>query len=268
MRTLGIIAGFGRLPVEVAKAARSMGDRVVAIGVLETVDAELKIVANTYYAVNIGLLHNIIETLKQEQVSEVILIGKVNKELLFQGIQMDHKMQLLLAGLPNHNDDTLMMAFVKELMASGIKVLDQTSYIRPLVPQEGVITTRQPSDTEWQDIKFGFSIAKEIGRLDIGQTVIIKDLTVMAVEAIEGTDAAIRRGSQLAKGGAVVVKTAKPQQDVRFDMPGIGPNTLQSMIDAGAVVLAIEAGKTLLVDREQVVRLANEHGIVIVATNG
>lgn len=268
MKTLGIIAGFGRLPVEVAKAARDSGSRVVAVGVLETVDPELKTAADTYYAVNIGLLNTIIDTLKQEQVSEVIFIGKVNKELLFQGIKMDSKMQAVLSTLPDQNDDTLMMAFVREFLAAGIKVLDQTIYIKSLVPQEGVITTRQPQAAEWLDIKFGFTMAKEIGRLDIGQTVIIKDRAVVAVEAIEGTDAAIKRGGQLAKGGAVVVKTAKPQQDLRFDMPGIGPNTLQSMIDAGATVLAIEAGKTLLVDREQVIKLADANGITIVVVSG
>lgn len=268
MKSLGIIAGVGRLPVEVARAARNAGNRVVAIGVLDAVDPELKTAADTYYAVNIGLLGEIIATLKQAQISEVILIGKVSKELLFQGIQMDSKMQMLLAGLADHNDDTLMLAFVKELMLAGIKVLDQTVYIQPLLPQEGVLTARKPSETEWADIKFGFAMAKEIGRLDIGQTVIVKDRAVLAVEAIEGTDAAIRRGGNLGKGGAVVAKTAKPQQDVRFDMPGVGPNTMQSVIEAGASVLVIEAGKTLLVDREQVIKMAEEHDIAIVAING
>jgi UDP-2,3-diacylglucosamine hydrolase len=267
MNTLGIIAGFGRLPVEVAKAVRETGRRVIAIGVLDSVDHELQNVVDAYYAINVGQLTAIIDTLKQEQVAEIVLIGKVNKELLFQGIMMDGKMRALLASLPNNNDDTLMLAFVREFVMSGMQVLDQTLYIQPLLAQEGLCTARQPSDAEWQDIEYGFAMAKEIGRLDIGQTVVVKNKAVLAVEAIEGTDAAIRRGGQLAQGGAIVAKVAKPQQDVRFDMPGVGTNTLQSMIEAGAKVLVVEAGKTLLVDRAKVIKMADEHGIAIVAIN-
>lgn len=265
MSTLGIIAGFGRLPVEVAQAVHGQYDRVIAVGVLESVDAELSSVVDAYHAINIGQLTTLLETLKQEQVSEVILIGKVNKDLLFQGIRMDNSMKTLLAGLPDQNDDTLMLAFVRALLSAGLKVLDQTAYIRALVPVEGVLTKRQPTEEEWRDIEYGFVMAKEIGRLDIGQTIVVKNRAVLAVEAIEGTDAAIRRGGQLGNGGAIVVKTAKPQQDLRFDMPGIGPHTLQSMIEVKAQVLAIEAGKTLVVDRSTVVKMADEHGIALVA---
>lgn len=264
MGVLGIIAGWGRLPVEVAKAVRDRYDKVVAIAVLESVDEELRSVVDAYHAVNIGQLTELLGIMKQEQVSEVILIGKVSKDLLFRDIRLDDRMKKLLAGLPNHNDDTLMLAFVRELACAGLKVLDQTAYIRTLLAAEGVMTERQPTEAEWQDIEYGYIMAKEIGRLDIGQTIVVKSRAVLAVEAIEGTDAAIRRGGQLAKTGAVVVKTAKPQQDVRFDMPGVGPQTIQSMIDADAKVLAIEAGKTILVDRKTIVSMANEHGIAIV----
>ncbi len=265
MGTLGIIAGIGRLPVEVAKAARIRYDRVIAIAVLENVDAELSSTVDAYHAINIGQLAVLLETLKQEKVSELILIGKVNKDLLFRDIRMDDRMKALLNGLPDQNDDTLMFAFVRELLFAGFRVLDQTKYIRTLLPEEGTLTARQPTEREWQDIEYGYKMVKEIGRLDIGQTIVVKNRAVLAVEAIEGTDAAIRRGGLLGKSGAVVVKAAKPQQDVRFDMPGVGPQTLQSMIDANAGVLAIEAGKTLLVDRDTVVKMADEHGIAIVA---
>jgi DUF1009 family protein len=265
MAVLGIIAGFGRLPVEVAKAVRGRYDRVIAVGVLDSVDAELSHVVDAYHAVNVGQLAALLETLKQEHVSQVILIGKVSKDLLFQGIRMDDRMKALLAGLPNHNDDTLMLAFVRELLSDGMQVLDQTEYIRALLAAEGVLTARRPTEMEWQDIEFGFSMVREIGRLDIGQTIVVKNRAVLAVEAIEGTDAAIRRGGQLGKEGAVVVKAAKPRQDIRFDMPAVGPQTLQSMIEANAKVLAVEAEKTLLVDREKIVDMADEHGIAIVA---
>lgn len=265
MGTLGIIAGFGRLPVLVARAVRGKYNRVVGIGVLESVDTELSGVVDAYHAINIGQLSVLLDTLRQENITEVILIGKVNKDLLFQGIRMDDRMRALLSQLPNHNDDTLMLAFVSTLLAAGLKVLDQAEYIPALLATEGALSARQPSEEEWRDIEFGFAMAKEIGRLDIGQTIIVKQGAVLAVEAIEGTDAAIRRGGQLGKTGAVVVKVAKPLQDLRFDLPSVGSQTLQSMIDVNAKVLAVEAGKTLLVDREALVKMADEHNIAIVA---
>ena len=265
MGTLGIIAGFGRLPVLVARAVRGKYDRVVGIGVLESVDPALSSVVDAYHAINIGQLSVLLDTLKQEKITEVILIGKVNKDLLFQGICMDDRMRALLAQLPNHNDDTLMLAFVNTLLAAGLKVLDQAEYIPALLAAEGVLSARRPSVEEWRDIEFGFALAKEIGRLDIGQTIVVKQGAVLAVEAIEGTDAAIRRGGQLGKTGAVVVKVAKPLQDLRFDLPSVGLQTLQSMIDVNAGVLAVEAGKTLLVDREELVKIADKHNIAIVA---
>lgn len=265
MGTLGIIAGFGRLPVLVAQAVRGKYDRVVGIGVLESVDPELSSVVDGYHAINVGQLSHLLETLKQEKVTEVILIGKVNKDLIFQGIRMDEQMKALLSRLPNQNDDTLMLAFVSTLLSAGLKVLDQAEYIPALLPAEGTLSARQPTEEEWRDIEFGFKMAKEIGRLDIGQTIVVKQSAVLAVEAIEGTDAAIRRGGQLGKTGAVVVKVAKPQQDLRFDLPGAGPQTLQSMIDVGARVLAVEAGKTLLVDRDTLLKMADEHDIAVVA---
>jgi len=249
MGTLGIIAGFGRLPVLVARAVRGKYDRVVGIGVLESVDTELSGVVDAYHAINIGQLSVLLDTLRQENITEVILIGKVNKDLLFQGIRMDDRMRALLSQLPNHNDDTLMLAFVSTLLAAGLKVLDQAEYIPALLATEGTLSARQPSEEEWRDIEFGFAMAKEIGRLDIGQTIVVKQGAVLAVEAIEGTDAAIRRGGQLGKTGAVVVKVAKP-------LP---------MIEVNAKVLAVEAGKTLLVDREALVKIADEHNIAIVA---
>lgn len=197
MRTLGIIAGIGRLPVEVARATRGTKyDRVIAIGVLENVDGELGRVVDACHMINIGQLATLLETLKREKVTEVILIGKVTKELLFQNIRIDDRMKALLSGLPDQNDDTLMYAFVRELIFAGLKVLDQTKYIRGLMPAEGVLTARCPTEEEWQDIEYGYDLVKEIGRLDIGQTIVVKNRAVLAVEAIEGTDAAIRRGGR------------------------------------------------------------------------
>lgn len=266
MKKVGLLAGLGKLPVEFARAARGMGFAVIAIALLPEVDEELSTAADATYAINVGELDRIITTLKGEGVTEATMIGKVTKELVFNGTQRpDQRMQKLLAGLANQQDDTLMLAFVRELAAEGIGVLDQTALIKMLMPAPGVLTKRQPSEQEKADMDFGFSMAKHMGGLDIGQTVVVKNRAVMAVEAIEGTDACIKRGGQLGCGGVTVVKTAKPKQDMRFDVPSVGLTTIRSMLEAGATALAIEAGKTLLVERNAVLDLANRHNLVIVA---
>jgi DUF1009 family protein len=269
MDKIGLIAGVGRLPVEFARAASGMGFAVIAAGVVLGVDPELKNVCSEYHQVTAGELSRLIAVFKEAGVTKITLLGKVTKELMFaakdsQPIKIDAQMQKLLAGLKDNSDDTIMLALVKEFALAGIGVLDQTEFIKRLLPQPGVLTKRQPTEAQQQDIEFGFQMAREIGRLDIGQTVIVKDRAVMAVEAIEGTDACIRRGGALGVNGVTVAKTAKPKQDSRFDMPGVGPDTLAAMIEVKAAVLAIEAGKTLLIDRAKVVQMADEHGIAIV----
>lgn len=266
MKTIGLLAGIGRLPVEFARAASGMGFTVIAVGVVPGVDPDLAGAAHKYHAISVGELGRILDTLKAEGVGEVTMLGKVTKELMFTGqVRLDERMQRLLAGLPDHSDDTIMLAFVRELAAAGIGVLDQTALIRALMPAPGVLTRRAPTAAEEADLEFGFRMARAIGALDIGQTVVVKNLAVLAVEAIEGTDACIRRGGELGRGGAVVAKTAKPNQDVRFDVPAVGVNTVLAMIEGGAAVLGIEAGRTLLVDKARVLALADENDIVIVA---
>lgn len=266
MKTIGLLAGVGRLPVEFARAARGMGFKVIAVGLLPGIDKELAAAADKFYAISVGELDKIITTLKAEEVSEVTMLGKVTKELMFAGeVKLDIRMQQLLAGLKDNSDDTIMLAFVREFAGEGIGVLDQTALIRALLPAPGLLSKRSPSDSERADMEFGFAMAKQIGGLDIGQTVVVKNLAVMAVEAIEGTDACIRRGGQLGRGGVVVAKVSKPNQDMRFDMPAVGPDTIAAMIEAKAAALVFEAGKTLLVDRQTVLRLAEEHSITIMA---
>jgi len=264
MKIIGLLAGIGRLPVEFARAARGMGFTVIAVGVVPGVDTELEQVADKTYHISVGQLQEIITTLKNASVTEVTMLGKVTKELMFTGaVQLDNRIKKLLASLSDNSDDTIMLAFVRELAGEGLGILDQTALLRTLMPGPGVLTNRKPTEEEQADLEFGFAMAKEIGRLDIGQTVVVKDCAVMAVEAIEGTDVCIRRGGELGRGGVRVAKVAKPNQDMRFDVPAVGPNTLESMIVAGATALVIEAGKTLLVDRETVIKMANDHGITI-----
>lgn len=266
MKTIGLLAGIGRLPVEFARAARGMGFAVITVAVVPGTDKELSTVSDKFFDISIGQLDTIMLKLAQEDIHEVTLLGKVTKELMFTGkIALDDRIKKLLATLPDYSDDTLMLAFVRELAAAGIRVLDQTQLIASLMPQPGVLTVRKPTAEECTDMKFGFTMAKQIGGLDIGQTVVVKNSAVLAVEAIEGTDACIKRGGKLGCGGVIVAKVAKPNQDMRFDVPGVGIATIHSMLEAEAVGLVIEAGKTLLIDQKAVVKLADAHGIAIVA---
>jgi DUF1009 family protein len=266
MKIIGLLAGTGGLPVQFARAARGMGFTVIAIGVVSGVDPELDQVANKTYHISVGQLQEILTTLKNEGVTEVTMLGKVTKELMFTGtVQLDDRIKKVLASLSDNSDDTIMLGFVRELMTEGFSILDQTALLKTLMPMPGVLTHRQPTAQEQADMDFGFTMAKEMGRLDIGQTVVVKNCAVMAVEAIEGTDVCIRRGGELGRGNVTVAKVAKPNQDLRFDIPTVGLTTLESMCAAKATALVIEAGKTLLVDREKVLNMANEHGITIVA---
>ena len=268
MENVGLLAGIGTLPGEFLDAAHLQGYRVICIAVIPGTDPELKEKADVYYEISAFKLNKIIKTLVRENVKEVTLLGKVTKEWLYK----DHVMPDLRAiKLLNHlrkqnfKDDTITLAIVDELKKDGISVLDQTKYLKPLMPGSQVFTKKQPTKDQWEDIKFGFDAAKTIGAMDLGQTVVVKDRAVMAVEAIEGTDACIKRGGLLAREGAVVVKTAKPGQDSRFDVPAIGLTTLKSMLESKCTVLAIEAHRTLFAEKEKVLELAEREGIVILA---
>lgn len=266
MEKIGLLAGAGRLPVECAKAARLLGYEVYAVALLPETDAELKTCTADCREISIAHLDAVLNYLKEKQVRKVTMIGKVTKELLFSGeVQPDARMLKLIMELPDRKDDTIMMMFVRELAKAGMEAFDQTALIRRLMPRRGVITKREPTAEERKDMEFGFRMAKEIGRLDVGQTAVVKNMAVMALEAIEGTDACIRRGGQLARGGAVVAKVAKPQQDDRFDVPTVGLETIKTMAEVGATALAIEADKTLLVEREEMVALAESNNITIAA---
>jgi len=266
MKRIGLLAGVGGLPVEFARAARGMGFTVIAVGVVPGVNPDLNNIADTTYHIGVGQLDEIITTLQREGVREITMLGKVTKELMFTGtVALDRRMQKVLASLPDNSDDTIMLAFVKEFLGAGFQILDQTALLKTLMPAPGVLTSREPSKQEQADMEFGFKMAKEMGGLDIGQTVVVKKCAVMAVEAIEGTDACIRRGGELGRGGITVAKTAKPSQDQRFDVPTVGLATLKTMCEVGAVALVIEAGKVLLIDRDKVLQMANDHNITILA---
>lgn len=266
LEKLGLLAGVGKLPVEYARAASQSDYEVYAVALLDQTDPAIADFAKDFRHISVAHLEAILNYLKDNDIHLVTMIGKVTKELLFDGsVLPDVKMLQLILSLPDRKDDTIMNAFVRELELIGCRTFDQTALIKKLMPPRGVLTRREPNESELQDMEFGFTIAKALGLLDIGQTAVVKSRAVMALEAIEGTDECIKRGGRLANGGAVVVKVSKPKQDNRFDVPTVGLKTIESMIEGGACALAIEADQTLLVEREKMIALAEEHGIAIVA---
>ncbi|MBI5057499.1 MAG: UDP-2,3-diacylglucosamine diphosphatase LpxI [Nitrospirae bacterium] len=269
-RLLGLIAGMGDLPKAVAAEAKNMGYRVVGIALQPPADESLKPFVDDFHKINIGRFGGLISLLKKLSITNAVMAGKVPKGLLYKhktSIIPDMKAVKLLFSLMNRADDTIMKAVVSELEKSGIKLHNTTDFTRNLLAPEGALTKKKPSKDELKDIEFGWDIAKKMGGLDIGQTVVVKELAVMAIEAIEGTDEAIKRGGSLTKKDAVVVKVSKPKQDMRFDVPVVGINTLHSMKSAGAKVLAIEAGKCIIVDKERFIKEADKEGMIVVGVS-
>ncbi|NLY29545.1 MAG: LpxI family protein [Firmicutes bacterium] len=268
MPTTAILAGKGKLPLVAAQGARARGDRVVVVGILGEVDPELSQLAHASYPVSLGQWQSIIDVLKMEKVENAYLMGGVSKELLFGNLTLDERIQRLLAGLREKNDNAVIEAFVNDLVGEGIMVRPQTELLEDIMPGPGVLTSKEPSSRVWADIHYGWRIAKAIAGLDVGQTVVVKDGAVLAVEAIDGTDATISRGGRLAHGGGVVVKVAKPAQDMRFDVPTIGQSTLETAIEAGIQAIALEAGKTMVMDKDALIQRADAAGVAIVLVDG
>lgn len=263
VRTIGLIAGKGKLPLFLAEAVRARGERLVAVRAVPEEAVELE--AAAVYDIFAGRWGSIVEALKREGVERVYLAGKISREHLFAGGEFDERFHRVMASLGRRNDDAVMEAFVEDLAGEGIVVGAQDEYLSHLLPPAGLLSSRRPTDEEWRDIARGFEVAKAVAGLDVGQTVVVKAGAVLAVEAIDGTDAAIARGCALGRGGAVVVKVAKPRQDPRFDVPVVGLETLRTLAEHQAAVLAFEAGKTLFMERDEAVALADARGIAIVS---
>jgi DUF1009 family protein len=262
---IGLIAGNGNFPLAFARAAKEKGLQVIAVAHEGETLPELGQLVDRIYWVKVGQLGKLIKIFKDQQVADVLMAGGIKKTRLFGGAMPDLRGMALLARMIHKKDDSLLRAVAQELESEGITVRESTLYLDNLIPKPGVLTKRKPTREEEQDIEFGWQMAKEIGRLDIGQTIVVKDQAVLAVEAIEGTDEAIRRGGRLCREGAVVVKICKPQQDLRFDLPAVGTQTIRSMQEVNAACLAIEAGRTIIIDRESVQVEADRAGIAIVA---
>jgi DUF1009 family protein len=269
MKKLGLIAGAGELPKAIASEAHSQGYTVVAIALEPLADKSLSDYVEEVKWVNVGKFGKIIDTLKKYGLKEAVMAGKVSKSLLYRSkITPDLKAVKILFSLKDRSDDSILLAVAGEIEKEGIHLLDITRFSTGILTPEGVLTEDGPTDEEWKDILFGWKIAKEIGKLDIGQTVVVKNQAVMAVEAIEGTDEAIIRGGRLAGKGAVVVKVSKPKQDMRFDVPVVGLNTIRAMLGVGARVLSVESKKSIILNREEIIEEAKKTGISIVGYSG
>ena len=266
-KSLCLIAGEGKLPELLAKSARERGYRVVSLALSKDAQARVTPHCEKVYLIAPGQLGRNIKLAVDEGLKEVVFIGKIPKlELLHNIHKLDWMAIKELSKLPNFNDDTIQFAMGDLMAAHGIKVLTQSEFLRHLFPDVGVLTRRAPTAAEYADVEFGMKVAKEIARLDIGQTVVVKDQMVLAIEAIEGTDEAIKRGVALARGTVVVCKTSKPNQDQRFDIPTAGIRTLNAMTaPTPGGVLAVEARETMLVDQEEMIELAESKGIAIVS---
>lgn len=262
---IGLIAGGGELPVIVSRDARDRGYRVVTVALEDIAPQELNELSDEIRWVNPGKFGELVETFKTRKVDRAIMAGKVSKSLLYRSkVVPDMRAVKLLFSLKDRSDNSILKAISDELRAEGIEVIDTASFSPHLLTPEGTLTGRRPSRDQWKDIAYGWRIAKEIGRLDIGQTVVVKDRAVIAVEAIEGTDEAIRRAGQWSGGGAVVVKVSKPQQDMRLDVPVVGTATLATMVQARAAVLAVEAHRSMIINRQTLLAEAEAAGISVV----
>ncbi len=276
VRRMGLLAGWGRYPIVVAEALKQQGYYVACLGLRGHTDQRLKEICDDYQLIGLGQLGAAIRYFRRQKVSDATMAGKLHKVMLYQPwIWLRHLPDWravrtfyphFIATKKDRKDDTLLGAVVEAFAQDGISFAPATNYAPELLVKLGCLTDRTPTPAQWKDIEFGWELAKEIGRLDVGQTVAVKDRAAMAIEAIEGTDACIRRAGELCKsGGFTVVKVAKPQQDMRFDVPTIGMGTIESLVAAGGKILAVEAGKTIIVDEPSVVAFANRHKLAIVA---
>lgn len=265
MNRIGLIAGNGKFPLIFAEEAKRQGYSVVAVAHREETDASLEQRVDQFTWIYVGQLGKIIRTFQKAGVTEAVMAGGIRKVRLLGNFRPDLRGARFLARIKSREDDALLRGIAEELASDGIRIIDSTFCLSGIIPQAGVLTRKVPSAAQWDDIRTGFGLAKEIGRLGIGQTVVIKNQVIVAVEAVEGTDAAIERGGRLAKSGCVVVKVSKPHQDLRFDVPAVGVETINSLRQVGGAVLAIEAGKALLIEKDALLRAADDCGIAVVA---
>jgi len=262
---IGLIAGNGEFPLLIARALQQEGKKIVAVAILGETRTELRSLVESLFWIRLGEFGKLIGFFKREGVKEILLAGGVDKKRMFSKAQPDEEGRELLGKMAHRKDDLILRMVAAELEKEGFHVCSSTAFLPSLLAPPGVLTRRQPTAEEERDIEFGWPLAKELGKLDVGQCLVVRNGAVVAVEAIEGTDETIRRGGKIARRKAVVIKVSKPFQDLRFDLPAVGEQTIQTMHEVKAGVLAIEAHKTIIFNQEETVRLANRYRMVIVS---
>jgi len=263
---IGLLAGEGDFPLLISKSARSNGHEVFAYAIRGFAGIAIEEAATETHWVELGQLNHTLGLMKQHGISAITMAGRVPHKTIFQYRHFDSRLIKVLGRAVNRKADGLLAAVCSEFESEGIRVLDSTLFLRSFMPPAGLLTpSRSPTATEQHDLDFGFPIANAVAGQDIGQTVVVKEKAVIAVEGMEGTDECVLRAGQLAGPGCVVIKVSKPRQDMRFDVPVVGPGTIKSMAAAGATALGISAGECLLLHRERVLDLAREHSICIIA---
>jgi DUF1009 family protein len=262
---LGLIAGNGKFPFLVLEGAKRAGTSVAVAAIREETDPAIESLADRLTWVGIGQLGKMLRFFKDEGVDKAIMAGQVKHVQIFSRAIPDVRMLKMLLRLPRRNTDALIGAVANELASEGIELIDSTFFLKDQLPQPGTLTRRAPDQRERSDVEYGLEIARGIAGMDLGQTIVVRDRACVAIEAMEGTDAVIRRAGELVRGRLTVVKIAKPDQDMRFDVPVVGVPTIESMKDSRATCLCLTAGKTLMFDREAMVQLADRHKIAILA---
>ena len=265
MKNIGLIAGNGRFPFLVAEEIKKNGDAVVCVALKEETDPGLDKLCDKYFSVSVGKFQKIVDSLKSEGVETAVMAGQVKHVKIYSAISMDWRAIKVMGSLLNKKTDTILKTIADEFQKDGITLMPSHTYLKSLLPEKGLIAGKKLSSDEEKDVEFGFKIAKGIAGFDIGQTVVVKDRSVLAVESVEGTDECIKRAYQLGGEGSVAVKVAKPNQDFRFDVPVIGTRTVDILKDNKVRAMAIEAGVTLILDRAEVEKKAKEAGVTIVA---
>jgi DUF1009 family protein len=270
---IGLLAGSGRFPIIFADAARRQGLRVACVGIRYEAPQELRSLCDSFHLVGVAKLGRMIRTFRREGVKQIVMAGKVTKSVIYtpwRMLQLCPDLRTIQwwysRNRADNRDDSLLLGVIAEFERDGMAFASALVFCPELLVKEGILTRRVPTPSEQKDIEFGWTLAKEMGRLDVGQSVAVKERATLAVEAIEGTDRCIERAGQLCRsGGWALVKVAKPQQDMRFDVPTVGVATIENLHKAGAKVLAIEADKTILLDQAAVLALADRYGLSIVA---
>jgi DUF1009 family protein len=273
---IGLIAGSGRFPILFALAAREQGLPVACVGIRYEASLELRALCDSFEWVGVAKLGRMIRAFQRARAERIVMAGKVTKNVIYTPwriIQLCPDLRTLQwwyrRTRADNRDDSILLSLIGEFERDGMTFASALDFCPELLVKEGILTRRAPTYAEQKDIEFGWTLAKEMGRLDVGQSVAVKELATLAVEAIEGTDRCIERAGHFCRsGGWSLVKVAKPQQDMRFDVPTIGVTTIENLHRAGAKVLAIEAGKTILLDEPDVIALADRYGLSIVALNG